>query len=520
MPHTATELSPERSQVVSLGENRFDPTTGKLSGKNGQAIKMRSQTFNVLKVLLEDAGAPVSKSDLIDRVWDGRFVTDDSLTQCISELRKLLGDQKHAIIETFPKIGYQINADHVDLPPTEPIKLPTSLSVAVFPFLDISSESKHRQLGDALALDLGVALSKYCDFSIVGPSSLPLQGEESTNFSRLRDTAGVQYVVEGSQQKTESHIRVSASLIDTSSRKTVWANTYERDLDDQNSAQDDIVELIVVAVSDKIGDRLPDGGLSKNSAIHLSLRARSFARKFTREDNRKTLDLNQQAIEIEPDSPVGYIGLAMHYLHQHIFKWSDENAQTEMLDRGEYYADEALARGRTSEMALRTRGMFHLERGEIEWARQRFTRALEINPYDPSIRTNLAMLLPFSRQTQKAVTELEHVLRVMPTPLLWIEGAYAWILWMNGEYEKSLKVSQRQAHIPNAHALCLIATYASLGQVENAKRNMAAYLSEYPDHCLAREREIEEPKYDFPKDGERWLDALRIAGLPENVETV
>lgn len=504
MSLTVTELFPERRQVVLLGENSFDPMTGKLRGKNGQAIKMRAQTLSVLNALLERSGAPVSKSDLIDKVWRGTFVTDDSLTQCISELRKLLGDQNHEIIETFPKVGYQINADRGDRFPAEPEDLPTSLTVVVMAFNDVSADSERGLLGGALAHELGAALSKCCDFSVVSSSQ---EGERAI---------GAQYVVKGSQQKVSQSIRVSASLIDVSSGKTVWANTYEREIEGNKSAQDDIVELIVVAVAEQIGDRLPDGGLSENCAIHLSLRARRLARRYTREDSSDTKELNQQAMEIEPNSPIGYIGMAIHYFHQYIFKWCDEGAQQETLERGEYFADQALARGRNNEMAHRTRGMFHLERGEIEWARQRFTQALNINPYDPNIRAYLAMLLPFSRQSQKAVVEIEHALRVLPNPALWVEGAYAWILWMNGEYQKSLEVSQRQAHIPKAHALCLIATYVCLGQVEQAQKNMAAYLVEYPDHSLAREREIQQPKYDFSEDGHRWLEALRIAGLPEH----
>lgn len=516
MPRTVTELFPERNQVIFLGKNSFDPISGTLSGKDGQAIKMRAQTRSVLKALLDNSGSPVSKSDLIDKVWRGTIVTDDSLTQCISELRKLLGDQNYKIIETFPKIGYQINIDRRDRASVEPEDLPTSLSVAVHSFADVSAESERGFLGNAIMRELSVALSKCCDFSVVGPQ-LSSQERVANHASwKQKDLVGAQYVVEGSQQKIGDIVRVSVSLIDVSSGKTVWANTYERDLENLKSTQNDIVEVIAVAVSEKIGDRLPDGGLSENSAIYLSLCARRSARRYTREDNLDAKGFNQQAIENEPNSPIGYIGMAIHYLHQYIFKWCDEDARQETLELGEYFADQALTRGRYSEMAHRTRGMFHLERGEIEWAGQRFARALDINPYNPNVSAHLAMLLPFSRQTLKAVDEIEHALRVLPNPLLWMEGAYAWILWMNGDYQKSLEVSQRQAQIPESNTLCLIATYVCLDQIENARKNMAAFLIKNPDHCLARERAIEQPKYDFPEDGERWLDALRAAGLPEN----
>ena len=111
MSRKPPEIDPKPAETISFGGFAFLTKSRELRTAEGKPVDLRSQSAEVFSVLAARAGEIVSKDALMQAVWPDTFVTDDSLTQCIADIRRALGDDRHHILETFPKRGYRLNAD-------------------------------------------------------------------------------------------------------------------------------------------------------------------------------------------------------------------------------------------------------------------------------------------------------------------------------------------------------------------------------------------------------------------------
>lgn len=508
MSQNITELFPDSLPVVALGRFRFDVAKMLLSDGDGRLVKLRSQSARVLQHLAAHAGSPVSKAELIETVWQQKFVTDDSLTQCISELRRKISDKDHRIIETFPKIGYQLNC--ADGARFEAVvgSLATQINLVIRPFEDVSAGSERGQLGSAITEEVSVGLSQCCDFFL---STLPA-GAEGDDIGILADKYQIHYVLEGSQQKVGDRIRVTARLIDANSQQNIWAQVYDRDLESSHAAQTEIVERIVIGVVAEISEGLPSGGLSENCAVYFNLKSRPMIRRLNRADNLKARELNLKAVEVEPLATTGHIGLAIFYHWECAFNWCDPADRADYLRRGIAHIHRAIELDRYNETAHRICALLHLHEGDWDRALQRLSASLEINPNRPLERGHMTDKLSFSqRGGETSAKDIENAISIHAQ----LDGLHCWISWRKGDYLYALEKFQARPVVPVSDYLILAATHICLGQTDEGRQAAQTFLSEFPAFNLAQEREVETTKYDNPDDLERWIDALRAAGVPE-----
>ena len=103
-----SEIPTKSREAIDLGEFRFSIDSNELYDADGSSIRLRRQSTDVLSYLASRAGQIVSKNELIETVWPETFVTDDSLGQCIVDIRRALNDIDHTLIQTFPKKGYML----------------------------------------------------------------------------------------------------------------------------------------------------------------------------------------------------------------------------------------------------------------------------------------------------------------------------------------------------------------------------------------------------------------------------
>src|ERR1700738_3808897 len=128
--------------------------------RGGETMRLRPKAFDVLRYLVEHAGRLVSKEELIGAVWRGISVTDDSVVQCVKDIREALSDDNHRIIQTVPRRGYLFAAR------VEPS------SIAVLPFADLSSDSENSEyLGDGVAEELVNTLTQIPGLKVTSRSS-------------------------------------------------------------------------------------------------------------------------------------------------------------------------------------------------------------------------------------------------------------------------------------------------------------------------------------------------------------
>ena len=513
------ESFPKSSQAFQLGTFRFLVGSRELLDAAGAVVYLRSQTAEVLACLLGQAGAVVSKADLFEEVWAGSTVTDDSLVQCISEIRRALGDREHAIIQTIAKRGYKANATPVPVAGSEP-KDPDGAqpSIAVLAFEDYSAGVDQNYLSDAIAEGIIAGLSRFSELLVIARNSSFSFRDVPTNVEDIARKLGVRYVLEGSQQKSGDRLRITVQLIDAAKGHHLWAEVYEDGLNDLFKVQDDIVRRVVASVAQKVfkHEARPNArsAKAKRTALLHHLEGRQHFLKFTPEGNELARLANEAAIEADETQPYGYVGLAFVYINGYRWGWT-ELGRDSALDRARDAARKAIELDPDYYDGHAAMAYVHLQDNNLDQAIARARRALDLNPNDTFAMADLAEFLGYAGQADEAETLLDKVARLDPLHLDWVRWNRAWVQWLNGKPDLALETITSMTETPPMANRVLAIIHMSLGQVEQAQAAVRALLDFAPEYSMADVRRNYVGKFRNTSDLDRVLTFLRQAGIPE-----
>jgi TolB-like protein/DNA-binding winged helix-turn-helix (wHTH) protein len=292
---------------LRIGSWRVNPASGQIS-REGETVRVEARTMRLLICLAERAGQVVSIDDLLEHVWAGVIVTPDSVYQAITSLRRLLGDdpKQPVYIATVPRLGYRMVATvsaWVDPPlnsvptpertaavtPHAPKKWPllaagvaiplilalailvygrlgntaqsratpeavaAQTSIAVLPFLDLTSESMDQEyFADGMTEELIDRLSKIPGLRVPPPTSSFYFKGKKIPIADIAKSLGVAYVLDGSLRKSGATMRIAARLVRADGGFVVWSETYDRRVDDTLKIQDDIAGEVTKALRQSI----------------------------------------------------------------------------------------------------------------------------------------------------------------------------------------------------------------------------------------------------------------------------
>ena len=217
---------------------------------------LRRKSFDVLRYLIEHAGSVVTKEELIKGVWPNVTVSDESLTQCISEVRRALGEAGHRIIKTVPRRGYlfdvpidPIGASAVAEALSSPLPLPDRPSIAVLPFANMSGGSGQEYIADGIVEDITTELSRFRDLFVIARNSSFRYKGQAVDVRQVGRELGARYVLEGSIRRDRDRFRISAQLIDAMTGAHRWAERYDRDAKDLFAVQDEIARTVATMLA-------------------------------------------------------------------------------------------------------------------------------------------------------------------------------------------------------------------------------------------------------------------------------
>lgn len=274
---------------LRIGDWCVNPAAGQMS-RGDEVVRLEARTLRLLLCLAQHAGEVVSIEELLDQVWAGVVVTQDSVYQAVASLRRLLGDdaKQPAYIATVPRLGYRLVAavsPWIDLPPElavtaaatpakrtgrrVPLALaigagvlialgivafvfhskPAKPSVAVLPFLDLTTQEMNEEyFADGMTEELINRLSRVPGLRVPAPtSSFFFKGKQVT-VADVAKSLGVTYVLDGSVRKSDDMLRIAARLIRADDGYVVWSETYDRPSDDKLKVQDDIATEVTRAL--------------------------------------------------------------------------------------------------------------------------------------------------------------------------------------------------------------------------------------------------------------------------------
>jgi TolB-like protein len=198
--------------------------------------------MDVLTCLAREGNAPVRRSEFIKEVWQGRVVTDEVLSRCISQLRAQLDDDPRAprFIETLPKIGYRLLIAAIPLEATSP----QPPAIAVLPFVNMSSDMENGHFADGVSEELLNTLATIPGVRVAARMSSSVFKGSSETPTEIGRILGMNYLVEGSVRRSGEHVRVAAQLIlvGTGCRLCSW--TFDHVLGDTLAVQEEIARLV------------------------------------------------------------------------------------------------------------------------------------------------------------------------------------------------------------------------------------------------------------------------------------
>ncbi len=489
-----------------------------------QPVQINNKAFQLLRLLVSNPVRLLTKDHILHAVWGDVCVSEGLVREYIHDLRVALGDdpKQPRFIETVRGRGYRFlggieecgapaGAEAQMKPGTPPP------SLAVLPFTNLSDDPEQEYFSDGITEDIITELSKNPYLSVISRNSTFTFKGKSVRAREVSEYLGAQYVLEGSVRKAGQRIRVTAHLIDAASDRHLWAERYDRDLDDIFTVQDEVVGSIVHALGATDGaleksarQRSIETSVTNPSAYDCYLQAREHFYRHSDSGFEEAEALYEKAIKLDPGFGRAYTGLAsLHFLRFKVyFTASFESIEQKTLD----LALHAVQLDPIDYRAHWVLGRLYNSQGKHTQSLAEFDRALRINPNDANLLAVSVDNLVYGGRMEEALERCQHAIRLNPNCPDWYWWQLGFCHFHLGRYEDALEALGRIIALDQSRRL-LAATYAHLGRLEEARSEAEEFMKVAPSFSI-KEWARTEP-YTDPNELQRYVDGMHKAGLPE-----
>ncbi len=456
----------------------------------------------------------------------GICISDDAYRQVRGKLDVNFQDSGEQTLKNIarPVRVYQLRPDALALSGKASaigLTLPDKPSIAVLAFQNMSGDVEQEFFADGITEDIITALSKsHWLFVIARNSSFTYKGK-SVDVRQVGRELGVRYVLEGSVRKAGNRVRITAQLIDASGGHHVWAERYDRALEDIFGVQDEITHSIIGAIAPGIMAAEIQRTQGKDAAAlgqwERVMRAHWHVRRMTREDCLEAIRLIEEVLQHDPNNAMALSDLAYNWHFGSIFGWTSEPPQVAMQKMGEA-ARRAVAADDRDAMAQTALGLYELFSNQHDDAIRRINRAIELDPNSSFARGNLGVAYNFGGESDRAIVALQEAMRLSPRDYLMViwHTCNAWSHLHAERFAESVDCAKQaidfNPSFPDSHGT-LAASAAHLGRMAEAHAGLAGFVRLLPGLSLSDPRLIR--PFRRQVDRERFLAGLRKAGLPD-----
>jgi len=511
--------------------NQFTLDTESLELKqSGELVEVEPQVFSLLTCLIENSDRVVSKDEIIEQVWDGRIVSDGSLNSRINAARRAVGDDgsTQAVIKTFPRRGFrfvaEVGGDNASVR-TLAARGSDKPSIAVLPFNNLSGEESQEYFSDGISEDIISALSRVREFRVVDRNTSFIYKKQAADIPTIAKELGVRYVLEGSVRKAGNRVRITTQLIDGESGDHLWAEKFDRELEDIFEVQDEITLTVVGAIEPtlvkvergRIGGRNPENldawGHYHEGMAYIWDRGEHGQRDevlLARENFLKS-------IELDPNFSRAYTGLAFSLFFDLVMGNSRDRSRT--LEDAFAAAHKAVKLDPEDPHARGVLGTIYAVSRDPEAAMRECKIAIELNPSFARGYFWLGIAAISASKVEEGIGNIETGLRIgkhspeKGPAMHWMALGHLIL----GEFEKAVDWARQSLSNPMTQFwgnATLTSAYGHLGNKNEAARAMETLLNRKPDFTIAF------AKASHPVRNEDYLatflDGLRKAGVPED----
>jgi TolB-like protein len=305
------------------------------------------QVFDLLDYLIRNRDRVVSKDDLVHAIWNGRIVSDAALTTRLNAVRNAIGDsgEEQRLIKTLPRKGFRFvgmvreanePSDVATVSggpagsPTPRFPVPNCPSIAVLPFVNLSSDPEQEYFADGIVEDITTALARFRGIFVIARNSSFTYKGKAVDVKQVGRELGVRYLLEGSVRKAGNRVRIAGQLIDAETGAHLWVNSFDGALRDVFDLQDHVTVSVVGAIAPTLmlaemerAERKPTENLDAHDHY---LRGLASVRLWTRDGNSQGLDYFRKAIQFDPDLAAAYAMAAWCYMRRKLHGWMDDPA--------------------------------------------------------------------------------------------------------------------------------------------------------------------------------------------------
>lgn len=435
-----------------FGAYTLFPDRAELTGPEG-LIHVEPKAFAVLRLLVENHDRVVSREEMIEAIWGGRFVSDAAVSTALKFARKAVGDDgdRQAMIRTLHGLGHRFVAPvdrRVDAttvvqaadPATEPAEQADQRpTIAVLPFAQSPSEAV--KVGDGLADEIIASLARLRWLRVIARESTFRFRRDGLDLVGLRRILGAGYVLSGRVELVAGRLNVTVTLIETRSGSVVWADRISPALDDLHMARHEITAAVIGALDLQISQAEAATARTKSTelldawgAYHLGM---SHLLRFNAHDNTIAEGLFERATRLDPNFATAFAGRA--------FALQQEATQAFTRDTAPVIAE----------------------------MRRMAERAVDLDPFDPFANMVIGRVLQITSQPDDGLFWYDRSVQVSPN---FVKGHYArgMIDMLAGRTDQARIGLDLSMHLsPMDPLLGLMLTFTSLSHFLDGRMDLA-----------------------------------------------
>ena len=402
--------------------------------------------------------------------------------------------------------------------PDEPLALPDKPSIAVLPLENMSGDPEQEYFADGMAEDIITGLSKFRGlFVIACDSSFTYKGR-SVDVKAVARDLGVRYVLEGSVRRAGQRIRVTGQLIDAETGNHIWAERYDRELDDLFAIQDEITSAIVAAIEPELGlaerERVLRRAPETLDAWGLYQKGLAAYYSSTEEGFQTAIDHFDRVNAIDPDFALAF-AMGAEARCRFIANWNPEGKESDMLAVAAEKVQRAIALDPRDSMCLAADARVRVFQGQFDLAISKAQQAVTLNPNHALAHHIRGAVLMAAHRSQEALDSFDEAIRLSPNSafMAGFQMVRAMALFQLERFDEAVEWARQSVHAANPRVLAfqiLVASLSQLDQMTEAEAVLNQLYGRQPNFRISRISASHSAHM-----GPKFIEALRKAGVQE-----
>ena len=388
-------------------------------------------------------------------------------------------------------------------------------AIAVLPSENMNKDSSQDYFVDGMTDDILTELSRVPDFAVIARNSSFAYKGQAVNVQNVAKELGARYVLEGGVRMAGNRVRINAQLIDAGTGHHLWAERYDREMDDIFAVQDEITQAITGALAGRIVAEEMARSRTRPTEIMAAydyyLRALDLFLTFDPSKIPEAREMISRALELDPTYARAYTSLAWSHLQEVFLGYAEDPAVS--LKNAFEMAQKALHHDPTDNWGHWVTGVCLLYSREYEKSFAAYSRALELRPNDADVLAQMGALLNYMGRGDEALALVKRGKRLNPHYPWWYDWMEAFAHIVRGDGAAAVAAAERTGRPIPAIDQVLILAWMLQGKTTEAQATAKELLARQPDFTISRWG----PSQPYMKtaDMEAATDMMRAAGIPE-----